>query len=93
MNHKRIITELAACEDKLDTVLFSTGDMAAGAGLGITGIGTAGYLYGRKGMKKKQTWGAKDIGGTVGRGLGRGASDLGKSAKSIWASILKRIPK
>jgi hypothetical protein len=97
MNHKKVITELSVVEQNLDTVLFDMGDAAFGGALGLGGVGTAGYLYGRRGRKKPQELTVKAIGETIGRGLGTGVTDAGasirKNAKSIWASILKRMPK
>jgi hypothetical protein len=92
MEHKRIITELSACEEKLDTVLFDAG-VATGAGIGTAGVLGAGYLYGRKKSKDAAKFTLKDVVQTTGRGLTEGASDLGKSAKSIWEALLKRMPK
>ncbi len=92
--HKRIITELSAVENKLDEVLFDTGDMAAGA-TATAGVGTAGlgllYARGRRGMQKKKTWKPQDISNTI----GRGASQVPGDTSQIWKKLMtwaKKVP-
>lgn len=84
-NHNRIITELAACEHELDTVLFDTGSAVAGgtavAGLGAGALGAA-YLVGKKKLKTPVTGDLADIGGAIGEGSAKLWGNLTKWAKT-----------
>jgi hypothetical protein len=86
--HKRIITELARCEEKLDTILFDTDQATGAAATGIAGLGGLGglYAYGRRGMKK----GPRNLPG-IGATIGRGASKVGGDLSEIWKSIAARF--
>lgn len=96
MTHKKIITELAVCEKKLDVVLFDMGDASIGAGaLGGAGLGF--YAQGRRGLKRPKTWDPEDIASTIGRGINRtgkditgGLSSAKGSVSDLWASLLKK---
>jgi hypothetical protein len=86
---KRVITELAACEEQLDTVLFdTTGGALGAAGLGAAGLGGA-YLYGRRGLKKAATFDPQDIGRTIGRGLGGVGGAISSASQDLWENLLK----
>ena len=90
--HTRIITELASCEEKLDTVLFDATDQGMGAAAtGIAGLGgLAGlYAYGRRGMKKAPR-NLPGIGATIGRGVSQASEDIASQWKRIMARVIPK---
>lgn len=96
-NHTRIITELAACEQKLDTVLFDTGDGAIAATVGGIGLGGSLYAYGRHSrlIKKKQDMGffktpvtgAHEVASDIVRGGKLVKKEAVGLSKDLWKTI------
>jgi hypothetical protein len=85
---RRVITELSACEQQLDAVLFDANDYLTAGGVGAAGLGGA-YLYGRKGLKRAPKFTAQDIGSTIGRGIGNVGGDIASGASDLWQNLLK----
>jgi hypothetical protein len=95
-DHKKVMINLARCEQELDKVLFDTGDFVTGAGVaGVAGLGAGAglYAYGRQGLKRKKTWGARDIGETIGRGASMLKKDAAGAGPALWQKILKAVGK